>query len=411
LKEEQAAEGLSDTFDDLDLEAKRVLVITPDNTRSGPMPMIFRLMADSLLPRVKKLDFLVALGTHQPLSLEAINRLYGISEADRKGRCSGIDVYNHLWDRPDTFRRAGTIPAKETERLSNGVMSMEVPVALNRLVFDYDRVIIYGPVFPHEVAGFSGGNKYLFPGVAASDIINLTHWLGALVTNRGIIGKQETPVRAVIERAADVAGLPVTGVCSVVEGDGLAGLFAGDIREAWRSAAGLSAKKHVKWVERTYKKVISVMPEMYTDLWVGAKGMYKVEPVVEDGGEVVIFAPHIKEVSYSHGKILDRIGYHVRDYFVKQWDKFRKLPWGVLAHSTHLKGQGTFENGIEKPRIKVTLATGIAEERCKKINLGYADPKSMDITEWEARENEGILVVRNAGEILYRLGSEREGRE
>jgi nickel-dependent lactate racemase len=145
------------------------------------------------------------------------------------------------------------------------------------------------------------------------------------------------------------------------------------------------------------------MPEMYDDLWTAAKGMYKLEPAIADGGEVIIYAPHITAISYTHGRIIDQIGYHVRDYFLKQWERFKDYPWGVLAHSTHLRGNGTFEKGVEKPRIQVTLSTGIPEERCRRVNLGYLDPAVVDIAEWEGREDEGILVVPKAGEMLYRI--------
>jgi nickel-dependent lactate racemase len=411
ISEREAREILAEGTGSLPLDDKRVLIITPDNTRSGPMPMIFRLFAELFRPRVKKLDYLMALGTHQPISKKAKNLLYGITTADRSGIYSGINIYNHHWERPETMKRIGTIGSAEMDRLSRGRMREDVPVDLNRTIFDYDHVIIYGPVFPHEVAGFSGGNKYLVPGIAGPDIINFTHWLGALITNYRIIGKTDTPVRAVIERAAAMVDLPITGVCSVVEGEaGLAGLFVGPVLEAWSRAAELSAQTHIRWVEKPYKLVISVMPGMYDDIWTGAKGMYKVEPVVEDGGEVIIYAPHIKEVSHTHGKIIDEIGYHVRDYFVEQWDRFKGYPGGVLAHSTHLKGMGTFENGVEEPRVKVTLATGIPKERCEKISIGYMDPESLDLKSCEGREQEGILVVPRAGEILYRLKSQREDK-
>jgi nickel-dependent lactate racemase len=151
--------------------------------------------------------------------------------------------------------------------------------------------------------------------------------------------------------------------------------------------------------------VLSVMPAMYEDLWTAAKGMYKMEPAVADGGEVIIYAPHIDEVSYSHGDLIDEIGYHCRDYFLKQWRRFCGYPGGVLAHSTHVKGLGTYDaqTGVETPRITVTLATGIPRERCRRINLGYRDPATIDLAEWEGREAEGILVVPRAGEMLYRL--------
>ena len=191
----------------------------------------------------------------------------------------------------------------------------------------------------------------------------------------------------------------------VVTHEGLAGIYFGNAREAWHAAAVLSSQKHIVYVDKPYQRVISVMPQMYDDLWTAAKGMYKMEPVVADGGEVIIYAPHITEVSYTHGKILDQIGYHCRDYFLKQWDKFKIYPHGVLAHSTHLRGLGTYDaaTDTETLRIKVTLATGIPEERCRRIGLGYLDPALLDPNEWVGREDKGILVVARAGEMLYRL--------
>jgi nickel-dependent lactate racemase len=147
------------------------------------------------------------------------------------------------------------------------------------------------------------------------------------------------------------------------------------------------------------------MPALYADIWTASKGMYKLEPAIEEGGEVIIYAPHIDEISYSHGEVIDEIGYHVRDYFVKQWDKYKHHPWGVIAHSTHLKGVGSYdaESGSERPRIKVTLATRIPEARCRRVNLGYLDPDSVKLEEWKGREDEGILFVPKAGELLYRV--------
>jgi hypothetical protein len=126
---------------------------------------------------------------------------------------------------------------------------------------------------------------------------------------------------------------------------------------------------------------------------------------VAEGGEVVIFAPHITEISYTHGKLLDEVGYHCRDYFLGQWEKFKGYPGGVLAHSTHVKGLGSYDvsTGKEIPRIQVTLATGIPEARCRRVNLGFLDPSAIRRQDWEGREDEGILVVPRAGEMLYRV--------
>jgi nickel-dependent lactate racemase len=301
------------------------------------------------------------------------------------GRTGPHRIFNHRWDEPDTFATLGTIPSHEIEELSGGRLCQDVPVALNRLALDYDHILICGPVFPHEVVGFSGGTKYLFPGIAGPDIIHLTHWLGALITNHAVIGTRDTPVRAVIDRAARLLDRPLSLLAPVVTHEGVAGLFCGDVREAWEAAVALSARRHVIRLQRPVRRVLSVMPTMYDDLWTAGKGMYKVEPAVADGGEVVIYAPHVLEVSHAHGPLLDEIGYHCRDYFVKQWDRFRHYPGGVLAHSTHVKGAGDYdeETAVETPRITVTLATGIPRE---------------------AEGGDDVLVVPRAGEHLYRVG-------
>jgi len=278
-----------------------------------------------------------------------------------------------------------------------------VPVRLNRLIREYDHILICGPVFPHEVVGFSGGAKYFFPGIAGPEMINFTHWLGALITSYEIIGTLETAVRAVIHRAVELVDRPHSLLALVAFPDGVAGVYCGPTIETWTAAAKLSARRHIVWTEKPFERVLSVMPSLYRDLWTGAKGMYKLEPVVADGGEVVIYAPHIHEVSFAHGRLIDEIGYHCRDYFTQQWDRFGHYPGGILAHSTHVKGKGTYDSAsaVESPRIRVTLATAIPEERCRRLNLGYLDPREVDIEGWKSHAD--WLVVPRAGEMLYRL--------
>jgi nickel-dependent lactate racemase len=395
-----AAEGLAR----LDVDGRRVLVLIPDGTRTMPMPAMFEILERELGPRVTALDYLVALGTHSPMDDAQLSALVGRPVS--AGRAGERRIFNHRWDDPATFAELGTIPAHVVEEVTGGRLSRTVPVALNRLATEYDHVLICGPVFPHEVVGFSGGTKYLFPGIAAPDIIHFTHWLGALITSSEVIGTVDTPVRAIINTAAAMLKTPLSLLALVVTHDGTAGLFCGDPHEAWREAALLSQRRHVRFVERPFDRVLAVMPAMYDDLWTGAKGAYKTEPVVADGGEVIIYAPHIDEVSYVHGALIDRIGYHCRDYFLAQWDRFSHYPWGILAHSTHVKGLGTYDTktGVEHPRIRVTLATAIPRERCERINLGYLDPATIDPNTWN-RDGAGSLVVHRAGEMLYRMAA------
>jgi nickel-dependent lactate racemase len=384
-------------------EGKRLLVLIPDGTRTFPAALYFRLLTRHLLGRVKALDFMIALGTHPPMSEAAILQMVGISAEEKAQQYAQVRLLNHAWKDPASLTLLGNIPAEEISALSGERFEMEVPVRLNRAILDYDQLLVCGPVFPHEVVGFSGGNKYFFPGIAGADIIDFTHWLGALITSYTAIGMVDTPMRQVINRAAAMIPVQRFALCSVVTHDGVHGVFFGTPEEAFIAATELSAKVHVRYVEKPFQQVLSVLPPMYDEIWVGAKGMYKMEPVVADGGELILYAPHIRQFSAAHGRVIGEVGYHVRDYFVKQWQRFEHYPWGVLAHSTHLRGIGTYENGIECPRITVTLATGIPEEDCRAVNLSYRDPKSIHVEEWAGREEEGMLVVPRAGEFLYRL--------
>jgi nickel-dependent lactate racemase len=392
-----------EAFAKKDFKGKKVLAVILDHTRSGPIDVMFRTVYKLLADRVNVLDFIIAAGTHPPMSDEAINHRVGITQEERTSTYPKARFFNHHWKDPDQIKSIGKISKSEVVEISNGLMEKEVNVTINKMVFDYDLLMIIGPTFPHEVVGFSGGNKYLFPGIAGQEIIDMFHWLGALISNPHIIGHGDTPVRKVVDKA--VTFLPMERMCLslVVKQEGLAGLYVGTPEEAWRAAADLSDKIHIIYKDHPYKKVLSCLPTMYDELWTGGKGMYKLEPVVADGGELIIYAPHIKEISIAHGEIIEKIGYHTRDYFVKQMDKFKDIPGGVMAHSTHVKGIGTFENGIEQPRVNVVLATGISEETCNKINLGYRDPNSINMEEWKDREDEGILYVPKAGEWLYRL--------
>jgi len=141
---------------------------------------------------------------------------------------------------------------------------------------------------------------------------------------------------------------------------------------------------------------------MYRELWTAGKSAYKLEPIVADGGRLIVYAPHVGAISATHGEAIRRVGYHTRDYFLSQMDRFVDVPRAVLAHSTHLKGIGTFRNGTERPRIEIVLATAIPEPVCREINLSYLAPGSIDPTTYAA-DKDDVLVVPHAGERLYRL--------
>ena len=382
---------------------RRVIVLIPDHTRTAPLPVLFRAVSDVLKARVKVLNFMVALGTHQPLDEAALLNLVGLIPHERETTYATVGLLNHAWDNPHHLVRIGELNPSQVEILSEGLLHESVPLRLNRQILEHDVVLILGPVFPHEVVGFSGGNKYFFPGIAGAEFINASHWLGALKTNYATNGIQHTPVRAMIDQAASFIAVDKRCLAFVSSPEGLHGMFYGSPKSAWEEAVPVSAQIHIQLRDRPCMEVLGVAHTNYDDLWTAGKVMYKLEPVVADGGRLIIYAPHIDTISYTHGHWIGQIGYHVRDYFLRQMDRFKAVPRGVLAHSTHVCGTGTFENGVEKPRIQVVLATAIPEDQCRAVNLGYLDPYAIDVDTWQAQDPEKRLLVNPAGETLYRV--------
>lgn len=399
ITDSEIKEQLGEALQGMPVRGKRVLVIIPDNTRTLPMPIIFKSICTALTPQAENLTFLVALGTHPPLTTEQLDQHLGPGWE----KYPRVQVIQHEWDNPGALAQVGTIDKDEMREITHGLLAETVPIEINKAVLTHDLVFILGPVFPHEVVGFSGGHKYFFPGVSGPEIVHQSHWLGALITSPKTIGHKDTPVRAMIEKAATMVPTPCLGIMLVMRGHDLKGLFLGKVEDAWSKAADLSAKENIVWVERPFKTVLSMAPAMYQELWTAGKCMYKLEPVVEDGGKVIIYAPNLHKISVTHGDLIREIGYHTRDYFLSQWDHFKDVPGAILAHSSHVRGIGTYRNKVEYDRIEVILSTQIPETTCRAINLGYLNPNEVDLDHFANRQDDGVLLVPEAGEILYRL--------
>ena len=168
LSESQVSEICAEAFERSDFNGKRVLAIIPDHTRTAPMDLLFRIVYEFLADRVTQLDFMVALGTHQPMSEEMINERVGITQQERFTKYPKARFFNHEWQNPAALTSIGVISEDEVAEISNNLMRQQVEVTINKRVLDYDLLLIIGPTFPHEVVGFSGGNKYLFPGIAGA---------------------------------------------------------------------------------------------------------------------------------------------------------------------------------------------------------------------------------------------------
>lgn len=402
---------VSDEIGKVHLEGKNLVLIIPDDTRGCPMPRILRAVYKSVINRAASVKAVIALGTHEYMEPDEIALwAAGSRDANLAAEYPGMPIINHLWKDRDKLVSVGQISAKRISELSGGRLEKGSDVQINKDVVEADVKIIVGPILPHEVVGISGGNKYFIPGCAAHELIDMTHWVGALITSAKMIGTPGiTPVRAMINEGAAMVPGEKYCLAFVVKAysDEIESASFGSPEDAWAEQAKVTAQTHIEYVAEPFPNVIAEIPLRYHDIWTAAKGFYKSEPAVADGGEVIIYAPHIEAVSEAHPEIYE-IGYHCRDYYVKQWDKFSEVPWGVLAHSTHGRGAGTYdaETGVEICRLQLTFATGIPKEVCESINVGYRDPASIPAL----MADPNFHVIKDAGEVLFRLESERPAK-
>lgn len=392
----------------VDLAGKSLCLIIPDDTRGCPMPRILRAVYKAVINRAANVTAVIALGTHEYMEPDEIALwTAGNPDADLAAEYPGMPIVNHLWKDKEQLVNVGSISADRIHELSEGHLRKGVDVQINKTVVEADVKIIVGPILPHEVVGISGGNKYFIPGCAAHELIDMTHWVGALITSAKMIGTPGiTPVRAMINEGAQLVPGEKYCLAFVVKAysDEIESASFGSPEDAWAEQAKVTAQTHIEYVAEPFPNVIAEIPLRYHDIWTAAKGFYKSEPAVADGGEVIIYAPHIDTVAEAHPEIY-QIGYHCRDYYVKQWEKFKDVPWGVLAHSTHGRGAGTYDadTGVENCRLKLTFATRIPPEVCESINVGYRDPASIPAL----MSDPDFHVIKDAGEVLFRLASER----
>jgi len=382
---------------------KKILLVVPDGTRSMPLPPLFKAFYDCVAEEAGQFDCLIALGTHPAMTEEQILTHFGMTAEERKQRYGKARILNHNWKDPAGLATIGSIGDREMAELSGGRLTEGADATINKIVLDYDLVCVMGPVFPHEIAGFSGGNKYFFPGISGPEVLDLFHWLAALLSSLRIIGVYPNPVREILDRAASFIPVETRFFCATVTEKKVKCISFGTHEEAWPVAVERAREHNIRYLDKPVKRILALCPEMYDEFWVAGKCMYKLEPVLEDGGELIIYAPHISEISKTHGVHLKRVGYHVRDYFLAHWEDVQDVPLAALTQSVLVRGDGSYENGVETPRVQVTLASGISEAECRALNLSYRDPAAIDVEAWRRSGEEGLLVVEHAGETLYRL--------
>src|SRR5438094_5762301 len=390
----------------------RVLAIIPDKTRDDNTDVLFPFAAEILAARqAARFDALVAQGTHVPMTDEEKRSKIGGNSVPGLGH-----IYDHQWNVPEELVTIGELTAARVAKLTGGLITDAVSVNLNRLLGPgvYDTIIIFSATVPHEVAGFAGGAKYLFPGVAGPDLTHATHWLGALASIENVIGRVETPTRHMIEAAADFVPAQIITLNSVITRDDnnrlrTHALFVGDFREAFRRAAEVSRRVHIKYTGRKYKRVVALLDEHYDELWVGGKASYKLGGIIEEGGELIIYAPHLRSISETHGLLIEKYGYapldRVREMVALSTELQANL--AVAAHLAHVSYAGKRdEQGRVVPRYQITMASALDEATCQRVHLGFMDHRLFRREDYESDPD--TLVVERAGRDLYLVAPQED---
>lgn len=387
----------------------RVLAIVPDKTRDDNTHILFPIASEILHEKgAKKFDALVAQGTHSPMSdAEKLTKI-GLSGSGRllpPGR-----MYDHRWDQPTELINIGELTAERVAEITSGIFTEAIPLTVNRLIGpgNYDVILVFGATMPHEVAGFAGGAKYFFPGVAGADLTHKTHWLAALATIEKIIGRIETPTRHLIEAAADHISTRVIAFTSVntrTAADRLQthASFAGDLRSSLRRAAEVSRHVHIKYTGRRYSRVVALLDEHYEDLWLGGKASYRLGAVIEAGGELIIHAPRLRCISDTHGADIEKFGGYapierIKDLVAASGELQSNLC--VAAHLAHVSYAGrTGDNGELLSKYRITLSSQVDRETCGRVNLQYLGLRDFNIADYQ--KDPDTLIVERAGRDLY----------
>jgi hypothetical protein len=319
------------------------------------------------------------------------------------------EIFDHQWNLPAELVAIGKLNGSQVSQLTGDLINDDIEVSLNRRLGPgvYDTILIFSSTVPHEVAGFAGGAKYLFPGVAGPELTHATHWLGALASIEKVIGRIETPTRHMIEAAADFVSGQIITLNSVVTRDEqnrlrTHGLFTGDFRQAFRRAAEVSQQVHIKYTGRTYQRVVALLDEHYDELWVGGKASYKLGGIIKPGGELVIYAPHLRSISETHGRLIEKYGYapldRVREMVALSSELQKNL--AVAAHLAHVSYAGERdETGRVVPRYRITMASALDEETCRRVHLGFMDHRKFRLEDYE--DDPDTLIVEKAGRDLY----------
>ncbi len=359
-----AVDVILDRFGD----RKKVMILPPDITRAhSGAGMITELLWEKLGDRLT--DILPALGTHIPMTLDEIRKMYGRTPA-------GL-FREHRW-RTD-IEELGRVPSSFISGVTGGRLTFDYPVQVNRLLAsgDHDLIISVGQVVPHEVTGMANYNKNVFVGCGGSEAINKSHFIGAVHGIENILGTTDNPVRAVLNKASEIAAprLPLIYILTVVAPDsegrlGIRGLFTGDDIECFRQAAALSRKLNFTTLPQRLKKVVVWLdPEEFKSTWLGNKSIYRTRMAIADEGELIVLAPGVR--TFGEDPAIDRL---IRKYGYRTTPEILAFTEANRDLQENLSAAAHLIHGSPENRFRVTYAAGhLTRQEVESVGYSFGE--------------------------------------
>lgn len=381
-------------------DVQKVLILPPDHTRLNSMAgPITEMVYERLVAQGVKVDILPTLGTHNPMTDAQLRMMFG-----EKIPLETFKV--HDW-RNEVVRK-GVIPGEMLSALSNGKVDYTVGVEVNRMLFDgYDLILSVGQVVPHEVVGMANYTKNIVVGAGGSDIINKSHFLGAVAGIENILGQTDSPVRRLFNHAVDtyLSDLPITYMLTVMEQDyatgemHMRGFYAGDDVTVFEEACKLARAVNITLLDREPKKVVVYLdPHEFQSTWLGNKSVYRTRMAIADDGELVVLAPALKEFGEDPtiDKLIRKFGYCGTPATLKyvEDDEELRSNLGAAAHLIHGSSEGRF-NITYCPGDDVTL------DEVRSVGFDAAPYAEMAVRYNPDELKDGWNTLPDGEEIFY----------
>lgn len=395
LTPEEIRQGIEESVKGREL--KKVLILPPDFSRyhsnAGYITNVYYHLLKSMGCHV---DIMPALGTHEPVSKEQFEKMYGDIPYE--------EMLVHNWR--DDVVKLGEVPGEYISGISDGLWDESISVEINRRVMDesYDLILSIGQVVPHEVIGMANHSKNLFVGVGGSEMINKSHIVGAIYGMERIMGKDHTPVRKIFDYALEkyLKDRPIQFVLTVTTAPKgnirTHGMFIGDERKTLESAIELAQKYNINFVEQGIKKcVVYLDPDEFKSTWIGNKSVYRTRMAMADGGELIVLAPGVKKFGEDDicDGIIRKYGYRGRLEILKQFKCQKDLQenMGTAAHMIHSSSDG---------RFNITYAVkNISQQEIADVGYKAADYDEMIKSYDPHKLQYGVNKIPDGEEIFF----------